>query len=155
MVDKALFSSDSDEWLTPWALFKELHDEFNFTLDAAASEDNHLCPVYYTKETDGLLNSWIGHTVWCNPPYSNVGAWVERAAYCQKQGITTVMLIPARTCTKWFHKYIYRKRYTEIRFIKGRLRFSQLNEEGLPVKGKNSAPFPSMIVVFKGEHWRK
>lgn len=47
------------------------------------------------------------------------------------------MLIPARTDTRWFHEYIYNK--AEVRFIKGRVKFGE---------AKNSAPFPSMIVVF-------
>ena len=55
-------------------------------------------------------------------------------------GGTVVMLLPARTDTKWFHEYIYNK--AEIRFIKGRLKFGN---------SKNVAPFPSMIVVFDGK----
>ena len=79
-----------------------------------------------------------GCKVFCNPPYSNIAKWVEKAyVEAQKPNTLAVLLIPVRTDTKWFHKYIYNQQ--EVRFIKGRLRF----------KGSsNNAPFPSMIVVF-------
>ena len=81
-----------------------------------------------------------GYTVWCNPPYSRVADWARKAAEEQQNGTTTVMLVPARTDTKWFHEYVYEKRGVSIQFIKGRLKFSG---------AMNSAPFPSMIVVFE------
>ena len=78
--------------------------------------------------------------VWCNPPYGReIGKWVEKAYNESLVGVTVVMLLPARTDTKWFHDYIYGK--AEIRFVRGRLKFGD---------SKNSAPFPSMVVVFKG-----
>lgn len=78
--------------------------------------------------------------MFCNPPYSQIGAWVEKAFYeGHKDNTTVVLLIPARTDTKYFHNYIQHR--SEIRFIKGRLKFGD---------SKNSAPFPSMIVVFTG-----
>lgn len=71
-----------------------------------------------------------------NPPYGrNIGLWVHKAATC---GATVVCLLPARTDTRWFHEYIYHK--AEIRFLRGRLKFGD---------SKNSAPFPSMIVIFR------
>lgn len=73
--------------------------------------------------------------MFCNPPYSQAAQWVEKAA---GENATTVMLLVSRTDTRWFHKYIYHR--AEIRFIKGRLKFSG---------AKNSAPFPSMIVIFR------
>lgn len=82
-----------------------------------------------------------GHTVFCNPPYGRkeTGEWVEKCALeSRKPNTTVVMLIPARTDTRWFHEYIYHK--AEIRFIKGRLKFGN---------AQNSAPFPSMVVVFR------
>ena len=79
-----------------------------------------------------------GGTCWCNPPYGRkIGEWVKKAS---KSNATVVMLLPARTDTKWFHEYIYGK--AEIRFIKGRLKFGN---------SKNSAPFPSMVVIFRGD----
>lgn len=81
-----------------------------------------------------------GYRVWCNPPYSQIDKWVKKAFYESKKDNTLiVMLIPSRTDTKYFHDYIYKR--TEIRFIKGRLKFGD---------NVNSAPFPSMIVIFRG-----
>ena len=78
--------------------------------------------------------------VWCNPPYGReIGKWVEKAYKESLEGATVVMLLPARTDTKWFHDYIYGK--AEIRFVRGRLKFGD---------SKNSAPFPSMVVVYRG-----
>lgn len=137
---EAPFSRESDEWTTPQWLFDELDREFRFTLDACASEENHKCFWYYTKEDDALEKDWGGQSVFCNPPYSKVKAFVKKAFYeGQKDGTTVVLLIPARTDTTWFHNYcLY---HSEIRFIQGRLRFSGANV---------NAPFPSMIVIFRG-----
>lgn len=141
MNKEVIFSSKSDEWETPQEFFDELNNEFRFTLDVAASDNNRKCFHYYTKQEDALKQSWIG-TVWCNPPYGReVGKWVCHA-YWQSviAKSTVVMLLPARTDTKWFHDYILGK--AEIRFIRGRLKFGG---------SKNSAPFPSMVVIFRGE----
>ncbi len=80
-----------------------------------------------------------GYRVFCNPPYGReIYKWVEKAYIENKNGTFIVMLLPARTDTKWFHEFIYKKH--EIRFIKGRLKFND---------GKENAPFPSMIVIMK------
>ena len=147
------FSTGKDDWGTPQDLFDALNEEFNFTLDPCADNNNHKCAKYYTIEQDGLAQSWAGETVFCNPPYSrktktNAGqiAWVQK---CYKEateggGIVAVMLIPARTDTIMFHDYILGK--AEIRFIKGRVNFEIDGQ-----KSKDPAPFPSMIVVFNGK----
>lgn len=81
-----------------------------------------------------------GERVFVNPPYSEISDWVEKAYRETKNDNTlVVMLIPSRTDTRYFHNYIYQR--TEIRFVKGRLKFGD---------GKNSAPFPSMLVIFRG-----
>ena len=118
-----MFSSHSNEWETPLDLFRRLDREFHFTLDPCSTKDNHKCKKYYTKIDDGLHKSWRDETVFVNPPYRNeLGRWVEKCFYENKQNnIIIVMLIPVRTDTNWFHKYIYNK--TEIRFIHGRLKF--------------------------------
>lgn len=138
---KTMFSSGTDLWATPQWLFDELNNEFHFDLDVCANAENHKCVKYYTREQDGLIQSWDGN-VWCNPPYGRkIGDWVKKAylsAYTNK-GVV-VMLLPARTDTKWFHEYIYNQPNVKIRFIKGRLKFGN---------SKNSAPFPSMIVIFR------
>ena len=140
MVSKALFSHKSDEWATPKALFDELNNEFDFTLDPCATYENHLCDKYYTIHDDGLKHDWKGERVFCNPPYSKISDWCEKAFYETKsEGTLVVMLIPSRTDTKYFHDYIYNR--TEIRFVKGRLKFGG---------GNSSAPFPSMIVIWRG-----
>lgn len=135
------FSSKTEEWATPQSFFDELNKEFKFkfNLDPCATEENAKCAKFYTKETDGLKQSWGGYKVFCNPPYGRVlKQWVKKAhEESQKPRTTIVMLIPARTDTSYFHEYIYNK--AEIRFIKGRLKFGD---------SKNSAPFPSMIVIF-------
>ena len=130
-----MFSSASCEWSTPDAFFRALDAEFHFTLDVCATPQNAKCRKFFTKEQDGLSKNWGGHVCWCNPPYGRqIGAWVKKAA---EGDSTVVMLLPARTDTAWFHDYIYGK--AEIRFIRGRLKFGG---------SKNSAPFPSMVVVF-------
>lgn len=135
-----MFSSKTDMWETPQDLFDKLNSEFNFTLDACAIPENAKCKVFFTPEQDGLSQPWVG-TVWCNPPYGReIVKWVEKAHVARMCGNTVVMLLPARTDTKWFHEYIYNKKYVEIRFIQGRLKFGG---------SKNSAPFPSMIVIFR------
>lgn len=150
MINKGLFTSKTEEWSTPQAFFDELNKEFSFTLDPCATKENAKCEKYFTKEDNGLDKSWDGENVFCNPPYGRqIGKWVKKAwTNCYgdntdkgteyRQDWVRVMLIPARTDTKWFHDYIYGK--AEIRFIKGRLKFGD---------SKNSAPFPSMIVIFK------
>lgn len=140
MNKEVMFSSATDNWATPQDFFNNLNAEFHFDLDVCADEINHKCDKYYTKEQDGLTMPWKG-IVWCNPPYGReIGSWVRRALFAFVSGSTVVMLIPARTDTKWFHDYIYKRDNVEIRVVKGRLKFGN---------GKNSAPFPSMVVVFK------
>ena len=143
MNTDVMFSSATDNWSTPQDFFDKLNDEFHFTLDVCADENNHKCEQYYTKEMNGLSHHWIG-TVWCNPPYGRkIGEWVRRAYISSQIGsATVVMLLPARTDTRWFHDYIYNKLNTEIRFIKGQLKFGGC---------KNSAPFPSMVVIFRSK----
>ena len=130
-----MFSSKSNEWATPRDFFDELNKEFHFDLDPCATKENAKCRRYFTEVEDGLKQDWGGHRVFCNPPYGReIGKWVKK---CSEEG-NSVMLIPTRTDTKYFHDYIYHK--AEIRFIKGRLKFSD---------SKQSAPFPSMIIIFK------
>lgn len=120
---KTLFSSNSDEWYTPRALFDSLDEEFHFTLDPCCTESSKLCNKYYTQETDGLAHSWDGERVFCNPPYSDIAKWVEK---CYREGTKdntiVCMLIPSRTDTRYFHNFIYQR--SEIRFVSGRLKFS-------------------------------
>lgn len=139
MVNNALFSSNSDEWATPQTVFDELNAEFNFNLDPCATERNHKTALFFTQKDNGLSKNWGGYRVFCNPPYSNIAAWVKKAYHeATKENTLVVLLIPARTDTKYFHEYIYQR--SEVRFIKGRLKFGD---------AKNAAPFPSMVVIFR------
>lgn len=123
------------EWATPQDLFDKLNAEFHFTLDPCATPENAKCAKFYTKEQDGLTKNGGGQTVFCNPPYGReIAKWLKKAS---EEEAITVMLIPARTDTKWFHDYIYGKQ--EIRFLRGRLKFGGAT---------TAAPFPSMIVIF-------
>ena len=136
-----MFTSNTDMWETPQALFDELDKEFHFTIDVCAVPENAKCERYFTTAQNGLKQDWNtgGGTIYMNPPYGReIGLWVRKAA---ESNVTAVCLLPARTDTAWFHDYIYGK--AEIRFIRGRLKFGN---------SKNSAPFPSMIVIFRGEH---
>ena len=134
-----MFSSKTDQWATPQAFFDQLDAEFHFTLDPCADSQNAKCDRYFTEEQDGLSQDWGTETVFCNPPYgrTETGRWVAKCAEAASKGATVVMLIPARTDTKWFHQHIYKK--ADVRFIKGRLKFGD---------SKDAAPFPSMVVVF-------
>jgi hypothetical protein len=128
-LNRVIFSSQSDHWYTPESVYKALDDEFNFTFDP--------CPLHSTE--DGSRISWSGR-VYCNPPYSNIDEFLKRGLYHLANGDCELLvyLIPSRTDTKWFHEYCLKAE--EIRFIKGRLKFGG---------SKNSAPFPSMLVIFK------
>ena len=118
--------------------FDKLDAEFHFDLDVCAIPENAKCANYYSPDQDGLSQEWKG-VCWCNPPYGRkIGDWVKKADESTLDGAVVVMLLPARTDTRWFHKYIYGK--AEIRFLPGRLKFGG---------SKNSAPFPSMVVIFK------
>lgn len=137
-MHRVVFSSKRADWATPQALFDDLNREFGFTLDVAADDTNAKCSRYYTQADDGLLCPWSG-VVWCNPPYGpHVGDWVEKAYREAGRGVSTVLLLPARTDTRWFHAYVLNK--ADIRFVQGRLKFGD---------GRQPAPFPSMIVVFR------
>lgn len=118
-------TSDRTDWETPRDLFERLNNFWRFDLDAAASDANHLCPDYFTKETNGLAQSWKGRRVWLNPPYGkDIAAWVRKAYEETRDGQTLViMLVPARTDTRWFHDYI-REHAAEVKFIRGRLKYT-------------------------------
>lgn len=138
-INQGMMSSKSDEWTTPIELFDALHNRFIFDLDAAASDENHLCDRYYTKENDGLRQSWEWRRVFCNPPYSQIARWAEKFQEESSRTLLIVALVPARTDTRWWHKYIVEA--DKIVFLRGRLKFSN---------SKNSAPFPSALAIWMG-----
>lgn len=143
MVSQVLFSSKSQEHTTPQDFFNKLNDEFNFICDLAATKENALCVKFFSKEDDALSQEWPKGNCFCNPPYGrDLGSWILKAKQEALSGTTTVMLIPARTDTRWFHDWVLPYRLNEIRFIKGRLKFGG---------SKNPAPFPSMLIIFRSD----
>lgn len=146
---KPLMSSATDDWATPQDFFDSVNAELGpFTMDVCATKENKKCPSFYGLDVgiDGLtapwhLNAIPGSKCWMNPPYGRViGKWIAKASLEASKGCTVVALLPARTDTKYFHDYIYNKPGVEIRFLRGRLKFGG---------SKNSAPFPSMLVIFR------
>lgn len=149
-----MFGKASDEWKTPAAVFNALDDEFHFDLDAAATADNALCPNYRGPDhptpegRNGLVFKWALST-FVNPPYSKCRAFVAKACEEARAGHTVVMLIPSRTDTRMWHESIWDAEKhqprpgVEVRFIKGRLKF------GGTGRPENSAPFPSVVVIFR------
>lgn len=147
-----MFISKKTDWETPQDLFDKLNKEFNFDIDVCASYENAKCETYYDEDFNCLDHSWInklpdenGNFIniplicFMNPPYGrSIGLFVQKAYIESMRGNTVVCLLPARTDTRWFHTYCFKG---EIRFLKGRLKFSG---------SKQSAPFPSMIVIFRG-----
>lgn len=137
---EVMFSSETDLWATPQDLFDELNEIYSFETDVCAIPENAKCSRYFTPEMDGLKQEWFG-SCWMNPPYGReISKWVKKAFESSRLSDTRIVaLLPARTDTKWFHDYIYGKDRVQITFLKGRLKFGSCT---------NSAPFPSMIVVF-------
>ena len=134
-----MFSSESEEWATPQDTFNNLHQEFGFTVDVCASRENAKCQRYYTKEKNGLAQDWSNEVVFMNPPYGRaIIYWMKKAYEESTKGATVVCLVPCRTDTRWFHDWVYGK--AELRFVRGRLKFN----------GKGSAPFPSLIAIYRG-----
>jgi hypothetical protein len=128
-MNRVLFKSASDRWATPADVYAALDREFGFDLDP--------CPL--DGDGDGLAPlfcEWRGRRVFCNPPYGwGLTEWFRRGL----EADLAVFLVPARTDTRWFHNIVM-PHASEIRFLKGRLKFGG---------SQNSAPFPSMIIVFR------
>ena len=147
-----MFSNINNAWCTPQPFFDELNKEFNFTLDPCATKKSAKCKKFFTPIEDGLKQDWEGHTVFCNPPYGRqIGKWVKKCyEEGQKPNTTIVLLIPSRTDTRYFHDYILGK--AQIRFIKGRLTFWDLDGKkyiNKDFKSMTPAPFPSLLAIYK------
>lgn len=149
---------------TPLYLFRALDLEFNFSLDAAALPETALCEKYLTPDIDALSVDWGDFIipsvrspwVWLNPPYSDIGPWVEKAIEQQGRGIGTVMLVPQDTSTEWYPG----ERASEVRHITGyhdengkwhNGRVSFINKAtGKEMKGN---PKGSTLIIF-APNWR-
>lgn len=134
-MNESLFSSSNMNWETPLDLFEKINAVYNFDLDVCAVKETAKCDRYFTPEIDGLLQEWDG-VCWMNPPYGREQVkWINKAS---ESKCTIVCLIPARPDTKVWHNIIFEKA-SAVCFLKGRLKFGG---------SKDSAPFPSAIVVF-------
>jgi phage N-6-adenine-methyltransferase len=137
-INPGMMSSATPEWATPQNLFDDLNAEFGpFDLDPCATSDNAKCERFFTKDQDGLAQKWSGR-VFMNPPYGRgIGAWMKKAQDSASGGAIVVCLVPARTCSAWWHDYAMKG---EVRFVRGRIKFGG---------HKWNAPFPSAIVIFR------
>ena len=153
-----MFSKASDEWATPQDFFDALDAEFHFAVDVAATRENTKCAGYFGRDgiaEDALTADWSRalwavedgtrrYAFWMNPPYSRCREFMALAALRACAGYTVVCLVPSRTDTRWWHEHVWDgsgpRAGVEVRFIKGRLKFGD---------GKNSAPFPSVVVIFR------
>lgn len=145
----------NDLWSTPPEVFNALDQEFCFGFDVCAEHKTAKCPEYWTIEDDALSKDWAEDAksripgagliemgaIWCNPPYSNIKPWVEKAIEAQLNGRMTVMLVMCDPSVKWFS--LAQQYASETRFITdGRLAFLK---NGVPQKGNNKG---SVIFVF-------
>lgn len=142
---------DVDDRGTPPEIFDPLHERFRFTIDAAASPHNAKLPRYWTKAENGLEQNWLGERVWCNPPYSDIRPWVEKAHLTSVYVRLTVMLLPANRCEqRWWQDFIEPYRDSlggpRVRFLPGRPRFI-----GPPIGGpKGDRPPFGLVLVGWG-----
>ena len=136
-INQGLMTSNTDLWSTPRDFFDDYNAIYHFDVDVCATSENALCAKFYSPEDNGLSKEWHG-VCWMNPPYGReIGKWMKKAYESSLHGATVVCLVPARTDTAWWHEYAMKG---EIEFIRGRLKFGS---------SKNSAPFPSAVVVFQ------
>lgn len=124
-------------WETPQWLFEKLDRAFGFTLDVAASPENAKCDRYYTVDEDGLHQTWTGR-IWMNPPYSrDLGKWAQKAYEAMLAGNLVVGLLPVRTDTRWWQKYVIP--HAVVHYLAGRIKFNG---------SRKTAPFPCAVVIW-------
>ena len=136
-INQGLMTSNTDLWSTPRDFFDDYNAIYHFDVDVCATAENALCAKFYSPEDNGLSKEWHG-VCWMNPPYGReIGKWMNKTYESSLHGATVVCLVPARTDTAWWHDYAMKG---VITFVRGRLKFGG---------SKNSAPFPSAVVVFQ------
>lgn len=150
-----------DERGTDPALFEMLNRRFRFTLDVAANAENAKCARFFTKDDDGLVQLWQGDRVWCNPPYSDLDAWVFKAwnewnarhdHKCQWHVQLIVMLVPANRCEQlWWQKYVEPRRDRpesplRVEFLPGRPRFTAPGAHRIPPNCR--PPFGCALLIW-------
>lgn len=141
-IDNNTFKSKSEEYETPNEIFEPLQKEFNLKLDVCATKDNAKCKKYFEKKNvDSLTINWNEHgNFWMNPPFSrNLKKWVQKAYEESQKGVIGVCILPVRSNTQWWHKYII-DTGAEVRFLKGEIKFNNL---------KRGLWLPFAIVIFK------
>lgn len=135
-------TAKTDQWATPPHIIEQVVQEFGVIgLDPSADESNAVAERFFNVEQDGLKQPWKAPLVYCNPPYGRVILdWVKKALHEYQVGNAEriVMLLPSRTCTRWFH-LLYGRSDVELRFIKGRLKYGD---------GTSPAPFPSLLAII-------
>ncbi len=133
--------------------FADFDERFGpFTVDVAAAAHNTKCERYFTREQDGLAQSWAGERVWCNPPYSDIAPWIRKAwaSYAAASGI--VMLLPAnRTEQQWWQLMVepFRDRQhspLSTLFLPGRMRFLKPGQTA--VGPNNRPPFGCLLLTW-------
>lgn len=152
-----------DDRRTPDSLWLPLNERYQFTLDVAASPENAKCDRYYTREDDGLTQSWAGERVWCNPPYSDCRAWVAKAWQSMNDprggAELVVMLLPANRCEQsWWQSLVepWRDGRVEVHrgvtlttdFLPGRLRFDVPDGTYSDPRG-NRPPFGCVLLTWR------
>lgn len=138
-INAGMFTSNTDLWEIPQDFFDRWNAVYHFSLDVCALPENAKCERYFTPEQNALKQDWTG-VCWMNPPYGRgIGAWVRKAYESAQNGATVVCLLPARTDTAWWHDYCM---HGDITFVRGRIKFGG---------AVWNAPFPSAVVVFKGD----
>ena len=145
---KNIHINNDDNYATPPELYNELNKEFNFDFDPCPYNEGDIV-------NDGLKIDW-GKSNFVNPPYSQKlkEQFIIKGIEEMKKGNVSVFLIPVSTSTKLFHDYI-KPNASEIRFLKGRIKFGKINNNGefyypLNKYGKiQSGTKDSMIVIFK------
>jgi phage N-6-adenine-methyltransferase len=177
MNNDLMFSSKNSKWETDPELLAKLAPHFPWDLDVCAERGN-VCSNYISPAEDAFKRPWDG-LCWLNPPYTrSIGKWIARAreqsSHNPNHETTVVCLVPARTDTKWWQNNVIFASY--VVFIKGRLKFgsdkywvyhwlellekgkltqTELNKKLKPTVSKDSAPFPSAIVVFGPLKWNQ
>ena len=141
--DKVEKSLASTVWETPPEVFDPINREFKFTLDVCADRNNTKCELFYDEQTNGLIQDWSDNVCWCNPPYGNdVRKWVKKAIIESEKGVTTVLLIPCKTNTNWWHDLVIPK--AEVRFLRGRVKFIKDS-----IQTKQALPWPLAFVIYR------
>lgn len=148
-------ADDVDDRATPPVHFMEWQERFGeFTLDVAAAPHNAKCERFYSRDDDGLRQSWAGERVWCNPPYSDIEPWVRKAWDEAPGTLGIVMLLPAnRTEQRWWQTQVepYRDRPgsgLRVEFLPGRMRF--IKAGALDVGPNERPPFGVCLLIWDG-----